>query len=62
VGFDDIPFASLVLLRLTTMRRPIQEIAEIAVRIVLERQQIDGSVALKPALVEPGVNGTLPSS
>jgi LacI family transcriptional regulator len=53
-GFDDISLASLVLPRLTTIRQPIQEIAKIAVRIVLERQQIDGSVALKPALVERG--------
>jgi LacI family transcriptional regulator len=53
-GFDDIPLAFLVLSRLTTIRQPIQEIAEIAVRIVLERRQIDGSVALKPALVGRG--------
>jgi LacI family transcriptional regulator len=44
--------ASLVVPRSTTIRQPIQEIAEIAVRIVLERQQIDGSVTPKPALVE----------
>jgi LacI family transcriptional regulator len=45
--------AFLVLPRLTTIRQPIQEVTEIAVRIVPERQQI-GSVALKPALVERG--------
>ncbi|MGO4563577.1 substrate-binding domain-containing protein [Rhizobium sp. 2YAF20] len=53
-GFDDIPLVSLVVPCLTTIRQPIQEIAEIAVRIVLERQQIDRSVTPKPALVERG--------
>jgi hypothetical protein len=61
-GFDDIPLAFLVLPRLTTIRQPIQEIAEIAVRIVLERRQIDGSVALKPALVERGSSAPPPLS
>jgi DNA-binding LacI/PurR family transcriptional regulator len=47
---------------LTTIRQQIQEVAEIAVRIVLERQLIDGSVALKPALVERGSAAPSPSS
>jgi LacI family transcriptional regulator len=52
VGFDDIPLASLVLPRLTTVRQPIEEIAEIAVRAVLGRGPIVGQITLKPALVE----------
>lgn len=52
VGFDDIPLASLVLPRLTTVRQPIEEIAEIAIRAVLGRGPIVGQIALKPDLVE----------
>lgn len=52
VGFDDIPLASLVLPRLTTVRQPIEEIAEIAIRAVLGRGPVEGPIALKPSLVE----------
>ncbi|MCV9961795.1 LacI family transcriptional regulator [Pararhizobium sp. BT-229] len=52
VGFDDIPLASLVLPRLTTVRQPLEEMAEIAVRAVLRGGAIMGLVTLKPALVE----------
>jgi LacI family transcriptional regulator len=37
VGFDDIPLASLVTPRLTTVRQPIEEIAHVAVERLLER-------------------------
>jgi LacI family transcriptional regulator len=52
VGFDDIPLASLVLPRLTTIRQPIQEIAEIAMQAVLGRAAIEEPILLKPFLVE----------
>jgi LacI family transcriptional regulator len=52
VGFDDIPLASLVSPRLTTIRQPIQKIAQIAVRTVLGRGPIDGPIALKPCIIE----------
>lgn len=52
VGFDDIPLASLVLPRLTTVRQPMEEIAEITVRAVLGRGPVVGQITLKPALVE----------
>ncbi|WP_245275979.1 LacI family DNA-binding transcriptional regulator [Rhizobium giardinii] len=52
VGFDDIPLASLVLPRLTTVRQPIEEIAEIAIRALLGSGPIVGPIALRPALVE----------
>ncbi|WP_175552145.1 substrate-binding domain-containing protein, partial [Pararhizobium antarcticum] len=52
VGFDDIPLASLVLPRLTTIRQPVQQIAEIAIRAVLGRGTIDGPIRLPPILVE----------
>lgn len=51
VGFDDIPLASLVLPRLTTIRQPIQEIAEIAIRAVLGRGAIDKPILLPPRVV-----------
>lgn len=51
IGFDDIPLASLVLPRLTTVRQPIQEIAEIAIRAVLGRGAIDGPILLSPRIV-----------
>jgi LacI family transcriptional regulator len=37
VGFDDIPLASLVTPRLTTVRQPIDDIATVAVERLLER-------------------------
>jgi LacI family transcriptional regulator len=52
VGFDDIPLASLVLPRLTTIRQPVHEIAEIAIRAVLVRGAIDGPILLPPRVVE----------
>ncbi|KQQ55124.1 LacI family transcriptional regulator [Rhizobium sp. Leaf311] len=51
VGFDDIPLASLVLPRLTTIRQPVQQIAEIAVRAVLEQRSIDGPILLPPSII-----------
>lgn len=51
VGFDDIPLASLVLPRLTTIRQPVQEIAEIAIRAVLGRGAINGPILLPPSVV-----------
>jgi LacI family transcriptional regulator len=52
VGFDDIPLASLVLPRLTTIRQPVHEIAEIAIHAVLGRSVISGSILLPPSVVE----------
>lgn len=52
VGFDDIPLASLVLPRLTTIRQPVHEIAEIAIRAVLGRGAINGPILLPPTVVE----------
>lgn len=37
IGFDDIPLASLVTPRLTTVRQPIEEISQVAVARLLER-------------------------
>jgi LacI family transcriptional regulator len=37
VGFDDIPQASLVYPRLTTVRQPLVQIGQVAVRLLLER-------------------------
>lgn len=37
IGFDDIPQASLVYPRLTTVRQPLQEMGQVAVRMLLER-------------------------
>ncbi len=37
IGFDDIPQASLVYPRLTTVRQPLVQIGQVAVRLLLER-------------------------
>lgn len=40
IGFDDIPLASLVTPRLTTVAQPLQEIARVAVARLLERLDV----------------------
>lgn len=40
IGFDDIPLASLVTPRLTTVRQPIEEISQVAVSRLLERLKV----------------------
>ena len=52
VGFDDIPLASLVLPRLTTVRQPIAEIARIALDAVLGRMPELEQRMLEPILIE----------
>jgi len=37
IGFDDIPHASLVYPRLTTVRQPLEEMGQVAVKMLLER-------------------------
>ncbi|MEJ6848901.1 LacI family DNA-binding transcriptional regulator [Sinorhizobium fredii] len=51
VGFDDIPLASLVLPRLTTIRQPLAEIARIALDAILKRSSAT-ECKLEPVLVE----------
>ena len=43
VGFDDIPMAEWASPPLTTMRQPLAEMAELAVHILLDRQDGDRS-------------------
>ena len=38
VGFDDIRLSSLVLPELTTIHQPIEEMAQLAVRLILEQK------------------------
>ncbi|APG84755.1 LacI family DNA-binding transcriptional regulator [Sinorhizobium americanum] len=52
VGFDDIPLASLVLPRLTTIRQPLAEIARIALKAILSRSSTPHDCKLEPVLVE----------
>ncbi|WP_018239975.1 LacI family DNA-binding transcriptional regulator [Ensifer sp. BR816] len=52
VGFDDIPLASLVLPRLTTIRQPLAEIARIALDAILNRPSVTKECKLEPVLVE----------
>jgi LacI family transcriptional regulator len=37
IGFDDIPMAGWEMLQLTTIRQPIEEIAQLAARRLIER-------------------------
>lgn len=43
IGFDDIPLASLVTPRLTTVRQPLEEISQVAVARLLERLDVQPS-------------------
>jgi LacI family transcriptional regulator len=52
VGFDDIPLASLVLPRLTTVRQPIADIARMALDAVLRRMPEREEWMLEPVLIE----------
>jgi LacI family transcriptional regulator len=54
VGFDDIPLASLVLPRLTTIRQPIDEIARLALEGVLGSHALQEEYKLQPVLIERG--------
>lgn len=54
VGFDDIPLASLVLPRLTTIRQPIDEIARLALEGVLGSHVLQEEYKLQPVLIERG--------
>lgn len=49
VGFDDIPFASLTIPRLTTISQPIQKIAEAAMAALLDPDQTE-SVIFPPSI------------
>ncbi|MDO9416732.1 LacI family DNA-binding transcriptional regulator [Pararhizobium sp.] len=51
IGFDDIPLASLVFPRLTTIRQPIAEIARIALEAVLGRLSLQKEWMLEPVLI-----------
>ena len=54
VGFDDIPLASLVLPRLTTIRQPIDEIARLALDGVLGSHALLEEYKLQPVLIRRG--------
>ena len=54
VGFDDIPLASLVLPRLTTIRQPIDEIARLALEGVLGSHALQEEYKLQPKLMKRG--------
>lgn len=51
VGFDDLPFARRMRPPLTTVRQPIREMAETAVRLIVTDNIDRGSIELKTALV-----------
>ncbi|WEZ85693.1 LacI family DNA-binding transcriptional regulator (plasmid) [Rhizobium sp. 32-5/1] len=51
IGFDDIPLASLVFPRLTTIRQPIAEIARITLEAVLGRLSPQKEWMLEPVLI-----------
>ncbi|HEV7310091.1 LacI family DNA-binding transcriptional regulator [Ensifer sp.] len=54
VGFDDIPLASLVQPRLTTIRQPIDEMARLALKGVLGSHRLEEEYKLQPVLIERG--------
>lgn len=50
IGFDDIPHASLVFPRLTTVRQPLVQIGQTAVRLLLEKFENPAVVARRVTL------------
>lgn len=65
VGFDDIPTASYTVPGLTTVRMPIPEMTEVAVRLAIDEAALptDGeadSVVVPPTLVTRGSTGQAP--
>jgi LacI family transcriptional regulator len=52
IGFDDIPLAGSPLVRLTTIRQPVQAMARTAAARLVER--------MRPGAVAPAVHDTLP--
>ena len=54
IGFDDIPFSSLPIVKLTTVHQPVYQIGEKAIEMLtklMRGEEIEHRVWLKPWLV-----------
>jgi LacI family transcriptional regulator len=50
IGFDDVPQASFVFPRLTTVRQPLEQMGQVAVKMLLEQIENDGHPPQRVAL------------